>query len=73
VIGIEVNDIESDIFNLTAAVEWFPWDKVGFQLGYTVFDIEVDSGDSDLEGKKKDQTEDHRETPFALSTTRRVT
>lgn len=49
--GIEVNDIKGDIFNLAAAVEWFPWDKVGFQLGYTVFDVEVDSGDSDLEGK----------------------
>jgi hypothetical protein len=48
--GLEVNDIEGDIFNIYAGVEWFPFDKLGFELGSTVFDIEVDSGDSKLKG-----------------------
>lgn len=38
----DVGDIDGDVFFGRAGVEWYPWEKVGFWLDYTVSDVDVD-------------------------------
>lgn len=36
-----IGDVDGDVFFGRAGVEWYPWEKVGFWLDYTVSDIDV--------------------------------
>lgn len=55
--GLEVDDIKGEILNLAAAVDWYPFERVGLSLAYTMFDVRIESGDSDLSGRFEYQYE----------------
>lgn len=46
----DVNDIDADVTYGRIGVEWFPWERTGFSLDYTVRDIDADANASRFEG-----------------------
>lgn len=47
----EVNDIDADIAYGRVGLEWFPWQRTGFSLDYTISRIEADADKSRFNGK----------------------
>lgn len=48
--SVDVSDIDADVTFGRVGVEWFPWERVGFSLDYTMSRIEADSEKSSFTG-----------------------
>ncbi|WAC64560.1 hypothetical protein OVA13_07330 [Pseudoxanthomonas sp. SL93] len=46
----KLNDIDADITYGRAGVEWFPWERVGFSLDYTINHIKADAEKDRFDG-----------------------
>ena len=46
----DVGDIDADVLFARGAVEWYPWERVGFWIDYTISDIDAEIDDSRLDG-----------------------
>lgn len=48
--AVDINDIDADVTFARAGVEWFPWDRVGFSLDYTLSHIKADASKESFNG-----------------------
>lgn len=46
----DINDVEADVMFGRAGVEWYPWERVGFWLDYTISDVDAEVAQSRLNG-----------------------
>jgi hypothetical protein len=48
--SVNVNDVDGDVYFGRLGIEWFPWERSGFLLDYTISKIKVDANKSDFNG-----------------------
>lgn len=41
--SVDINDVDADVTYARAGVEWYPWERTGFVLDYTLSDISADA------------------------------
>ncbi|WP_457095840.1 hypothetical protein [Lysobacter sp. P5_B9] len=48
--SMNVNDVDGSVWFGRLGIEWFPWERSGFLLDYTISKIKVDATKSDFDG-----------------------
>ena len=50
VFGIEIGDLEGELWHGDLALRWQTWEKVGLSAGYNYFSLDFGVGDADFRG-----------------------